>query len=104
MRSPRSAPPLLRFEGSIALGYPIGTLGSLREPGYFADLFEITPRVAGLPERQNFGVIEASIGVKAPADNFAVAHYHRAHHGVGTRQPAPLACEVERFAHENGVH
>ena len=55
--------------------------------------------LAGLLERDDFGVVQPGVGVEAAAHHFAVAHQHGAHHGVGTGQRPALARQVERFAH-----
>ncbi len=49
-------------------------------------------------------MLQPGIGVEAAAHHFAVAHQHRAHHRIGAGQRPALARQVERFAHECGVH
>ena len=60
--------------------------------------------LAGLRQRDDFGVLHARVGVEAAAHHLAVAHQHGAHHGVRAGQRAALARQVERFAHVRGVH
>ena len=60
--------------------------------------------LAGLRQGDDFGVLQPGVGVEAAAHHFAVAHQHRAHHGIGTGQRRALARQVEGFAHECGVH
>ena len=56
--------------------------------------------LAGLRQRDDFGVLQPGIGVESAAHHFAIAHQHRAHQRIGTRQRPALARQVERFAHD----
>ena len=55
--------------------------------------------LAGLRERDDFGVVEAGVGVEAAAHHFAFAHQDGAHQRIGTGQRPAFARQVERFAH-----
>ena len=55
--------------------------------------------LAGLRERDNFGVMEPGVGVEAAAHDFAIAHQDRAHQRIGAGQRPAFARQVERFAH-----
>ena len=58
----------------------------------------------GIGKRQGFGMLHAGIGMKAAAENFAIAFDHRANHGVGAGLASPLLRKFEGRVHALGVH
>ena len=56
--------------------------------------------LAGGFERNDFGVAQAVVGVEAFGDHFAVAHEHRADHGIGAGEPPPARGELQSSRHE----
>ena len=60
--------------------------------------------VACFIERQNFGVLDLSIGVISAADDFALFHQYRADGGIRAGSPCALARQIQGFVHPRVCH
>ena len=86
-------------------GVHAGRRPSLVRAGLEADVHgRAACPLAGLLQRDDLGVPQAGIRVEAAAHDLAIAHNYRADHRVGAGLRPALARQVERFAHECGVH